>query len=49
LLAEPRRYAGRRVATIVSGANIATSLRARLLESRSCDAPSLPLQTGNDR
>lgn len=49
LLAEPRRYAGRRVATIVSGANITASLRARLLEPRACDAPSLPLQTGNDR
>jgi threonine dehydratase len=49
VLAEPWRYAGRRVATIVSGANITPSLRARLLESRACDAATLLPLTGNDR
>jgi threonine dehydratase len=37
VLAEPRRYAGRRVATIISGANITSSLRA-LQEARPHDA-----------
>lgn len=32
LLAEPQRYAGRRVATVVCGANIAAPLRRRLLQ-----------------
>jgi threonine dehydratase len=30
ILAEPRRYAGRRVATVLSGRNISDPLRTRL-------------------
>ena len=39
VLAQPRRYAGRRVATIVCGANLAAPLRARLLADRSLPTP----------
>lgn len=49
LLAEPWRYAGRRVVTIVSGANITPSLRARLPGPLACDATNLPHRTGDDR
>jgi threonine dehydratase len=49
LLAEPRRFAGRRVAALVSGANISAELRASLLERGAGAVPAEFLPTGNDR
>lgn len=49
LLAEPRRVAGRRVATILSGANISAALRTRLLEGRACATSAFLPSTGSDR
>jgi threonine dehydratase len=49
LLADPSRWRGRRVATIVCGANISAPLRAQLLAAASHAAPAFHPETDDER